>query len=52
MVAPDGKVADTEDEIISKTYGWAERKRQFSRHQILLARTLLEERGWLAPARN
>jgi O-acetyl-ADP-ribose deacetylase (regulator of RNase III) len=44
--------ADSEDEIISKTYGWAERKRQFSRHQILLARTVLEKRGWLVPARN
>jgi hypothetical protein len=46
LMAHEG--ATSEKDLIARTYEWAERKRQFSRHQILLARTLLAERGWLA----
>src|SRR5262249_8946718 len=35
----------SEAEVVARTYEWAERKRQFSKHQILLARTVLAERG-------
>jgi O-acetyl-ADP-ribose deacetylase (regulator of RNase III) len=38
----------SEDDLIARTYAWAERKRQFSEHQIRLARRVLVERGWLA----
>jgi O-acetyl-ADP-ribose deacetylase (regulator of RNase III) len=44
------EAATADEEIIARTYEWAERKRQFSRHQILLARRVLAERGWLAAA--
>ncbi|HCX34012.1 MAG TPA: Appr-1-p processing protein [Rhodocyclaceae bacterium] len=37
-------------DLIARTYAWAERKRQFSEHQIRLARRVLGERGWLAQA--
>ena len=39
--------ATSEQDIIARTYGWGERKRRFSHRQILLARHLLTERGWL-----
>lgn len=39
--------ASSEEEVVAGTYAWAERKRQFSRHQILLARRVLAERAWL-----
>ena len=39
-----------EDDLIARTYAWAERKRQFSEHQIRLAWRVLAERGWLASA--
>jgi O-acetyl-ADP-ribose deacetylase (regulator of RNase III) len=38
--------ATSEDDTISATYAWGERKQRFSRHQILLARRVLEERGF------
>jgi O-acetyl-ADP-ribose deacetylase (regulator of RNase III) len=38
--------ATPEDDTISATYAWGERKQRFSRHQILLARRVLEERGF------
>ena len=41
---------DSGEDLIARTYGWAERKRQFSEHQIRLARRVLAERGWLAGA--
>jgi O-acetyl-ADP-ribose deacetylase (regulator of RNase III) len=44
IIAHEG--ATSEEEVVAQTYGWAERKRQFSRHQILLARTVLTDRGW------
>jgi len=44
--------AASEEDVIARMYEWAERKRQFSRHQILLARTVLAERGWLAAVNN
>ena len=40
----------SEDALIVRTYAWAERKRQFSEHQIRLAWRVLAERGWLASA--
>lgn len=43
--------ASSEDEVIERTYAWGERKRRFSREQILLARRILTERGWLGEGR-
>jgi O-acetyl-ADP-ribose deacetylase (regulator of RNase III) len=40
----------SDDDLIARTYAWAERKRQFSEHQIRLARRVLRERGWIAEA--
>jgi O-acetyl-ADP-ribose deacetylase (regulator of RNase III) len=40
----------TDEDLVAGTYAWAQRKRQFSEHQIRLARRLLAERGWLAAA--
>lgn len=40
----------TEEDLIARTYAWGERKRQFSEHQIRLARRVLEKRGWIASA--
>ncbi|MBO9323965.1 MAG: macro domain-containing protein [Roseiflexus sp.] len=37
----------TEEELIEHVYAWAERKRQFSRDQILLAARVLAEKGWI-----
>jgi O-acetyl-ADP-ribose deacetylase (regulator of RNase III) len=37
--------ATSDDEVISATYAWGERKRRISRRQVLLARQLLEKRG-------
>ncbi len=42
--------ATSEQEVIAQTYAWDERKRRFSPQQIRLARKVLAERGWLAPA--
>lgn len=36
----------TLDELIDRTYGWNERKRQFSRRQIVLAADVLRNQGW------
>jgi hypothetical protein len=41
---------DSDEDLIARTYAWAERKRQFSEQQIRLARRVLAERGWLAQA--
>jgi O-acetyl-ADP-ribose deacetylase (regulator of RNase III) len=43
--------ATSDDAAISATYAWGERKRRFSRQQILLARRVLAERGF-GPAAN
>jgi len=45
VVRHDG--AASEEEVIAQTYAWGSTKRQFSRKQILLARRVLTERGWL-----
>ncbi len=37
-----------EEDLVTRTYSWAERKRQFSPQQIRLARRVLADRGWLA----
>ena len=36
----------SEEDLIARTYAWAERKRQFSPQQIRLARRVLTDRGW------
>ena len=41
----EGAVSD--DEVVDRTYGWDERKQRFSRRQLLLARGVLEEQGWV-----
>jgi O-acetyl-ADP-ribose deacetylase (regulator of RNase III) len=45
VMAHEGAIS--EEDVIARTYEWGERKRQFSRDQILLARRVLAERGWL-----
>ena len=47
-VAREG--ATSEEDVIADTYAWGERKQQFSRQQILLARRVLAERGWIESA--
>jgi O-acetyl-ADP-ribose deacetylase (regulator of RNase III) len=37
----------SEDELIAQFYGWAERKRQFTAHQIRLGTRVLREKGWI-----
>lgn len=37
----------TDEELITLTYAWAERKRQFSHGQIRLAARILKEKGWV-----
>lgn len=36
------------EEIVSKVYSWNDRKRQFTRRQILLARDVLARKGWIS----
>ena len=40
----------SDEDLIARTYAWAERKRQFSAQQIRLARRVLADRGWIASA--
>jgi O-acetyl-ADP-ribose deacetylase (regulator of RNase III) len=37
----------TADELVARFYEWAERKKRFSRRQILLAANVLAEKGWI-----
>ena len=37
------------EEVISRTYAWNERKKQFSSRQIELACDVLAQKGWIAP---
>lgn len=39
--------AETDDDLIERIYAWNDRKRQFSGHQIRLARRVLVDGGWL-----
>lgn len=39
--------AETLDDIVTKTYAWNDRKRQFSRRQIALAAEVLAGKGWI-----
>jgi hypothetical protein len=38
--------ATTADSTVARTYAWGDRKRQFSRQQVLLAWRVLAEQGW------
>ena len=38
----------SDEELMARTYAWAERKRQFSPHQIRLAAKILREKVWVA----
>ena len=40
----------TLDDLVTHTYAWNERKRQFSRRQIKIAFEVLSEKGWIEPA--
>ncbi len=40
------EAATSEDDLIEHVYKWGDRKRQFSRQQILLARRLLQQQCW------
>lgn len=40
----------TEDELVQRFYEWAERKRRFTRGQILLAVRILRKNGWIGTA--
>jgi hypothetical protein len=42
--------AVSEEDVVARTYAWGERKRQFSTHQILLARRVLVDRAWIEHA--
>ena len=39
------------DDVVARTHAWNERKRRFSPRQIALARDVLADKGWIAPAR-
>lgn len=39
------------DDVVARTHAWNERKRRFSFRQIALARDVLADKGWIAPAR-
>lgn len=42
--------AETLDDIVSQTYAWNDRKKQFSRRQIELAVNVLSRKGWIKNA--
>jgi O-acetyl-ADP-ribose deacetylase (regulator of RNase III) len=42
--------AQTGEDVVARVYDWNERKRQFSQRQILLARDMLERKGWIVAA--
>ena len=46
VVKQEGAASD--EDVVERTYEWAPRKRAFSERQLLLARDVLNERGWLA----
>lgn len=39
--------ANSADHVLAKVYAWGDRKRQFSKRQILLARDVLMKKGWI-----
>ena len=39
--------AASDDEVVTRTYEWGNRKKRFSRRQLLLARDVLAEQGWI-----
>jgi O-acetyl-ADP-ribose deacetylase (regulator of RNase III) len=41
--------ARTYEDIFKQTYGWNERKKQFSDRQIKIATAVLAEKGWISP---
>ena len=48
-VATRDQVSDPDD-VLAKVYAWGDRKRQFSKRQILLARDVLMNKGWIEAA--
>lgn len=38
--------ARTDNDVIARTYAWGQRKQQFSRSEIMLARGVLSDHGW------
>ena len=48
VIEHDGAVSH--EELGAQTYAWHERKKQFSRQQILLAQGVLAQQGWIEEA--
>lgn len=46
VMSRDG--ASSSEEIVRAVYAWGERKKQFTPRQIVLASTVLAQKGWLA----
>ena len=44
------EAAETLDEVVTQTYAWNDRKKQFSRRQIELAVNMLSRKGWIENA--
>ena len=42
----------TVDDVVTQTYAWNDRKKQFSRHQIKLASDVLSHKGWIKNSGN
>ena len=41
------EAAVSEDDVVARTYEWGKRKQRFSKYQILLARRVLGDQGWI-----
>lgn len=50
VIVHEGAISD--EDVMARIYEWSERKRQFSERQILLARRVLTERGWVGNRNN
>lgn len=42
--------AASDEDVVTRTYAWGDRKRQFSENQLRIARRVLMERGWIGGA--
>jgi len=43
----DNEKSQTIDDVVAKTYAWNERKKQFSKRQIILAINMLSQKDWI-----